>query len=64
MWIQDAIFNLMEKRMAIIVAHRLSTARYVDRIIVLNRGKIIESGTHIELLKKKGFYFKLCQWQN
>jgi len=56
--------NLMAKRMAIIVAHRLSTARYVDRIIVLNRGKIIENGTHLELLEKKGFYFKLCQLQN
>ena len=64
MWIQDAMANLMEKRMAIIVAHRLSTARYVDRIIVLNRGKIIENGTHLELLEKKGFYFKLCQLQN
>tara|TARA_B100001971_G_scaffold76458_1_gene70478 strand:- start:2079 stop:2963 length:885 start_codon:yes stop_codon:yes gene_type:complete len=64
MWIQDAMANLMEKRMAIIVAHRLSTARYVDRVIVLNMGKIIENGTHLELLEKKGFYFKLCQLQN
>lgn len=64
MWVQDAIFNLMKKRTAIIIAHRLSTARYVDRIIVLNRGKIIETGTHRELLEKKGFYFKLCQLQN
>ncbi|MFQ5484338.1 MAG: ABC transporter ATP-binding protein, partial [Desulfobacterales bacterium] len=64
MWVQDAIFNLMKKRTAIIIAHRLSTARYVDRIIVLNRGKIIETGTHRELLEKKGFYFNLRQLLN
>ncbi len=64
MWVQDAIFNLMKKRTAIIIAHRLSTARYVDRIIVLNRGRIIETGTHLELLEKKGFYFNLRQLQN
>jgi len=46
------------------VAHRLSTARHADRIIVLHKGKIIESGTHEELMAQRGFYFKLNLLQN
>jgi ATP-binding cassette subfamily B protein len=46
------------------VAHRLSTVRNADRIIVLKRGRIIETGNHIELMNQKGFYFKLHQLQN
>ncbi len=57
--IQEALFNIMEKRTSIIIAHRLSTARNADRIIVLNNGRIIETGSHEELMQKKGFYFKL-----
>jgi len=59
--IQEALFNLMANRTSIIVAHRLSTARGADRIIVLNRGRIIETGTHNELMQRQGFYFKLYQ---
>jgi ATP-binding cassette subfamily B protein len=62
--IQDALEKLMKKRTAFIVAHRLSTVRHADRIIVLNRGRIIESGTHHELMKKAGFYYQLNQLQN
>ena len=59
--IQEALFNLMANRTSIIVAHRLSTARGADKIIVLNRGQIIETGNHAELIQKKGFYFRLNQ---
>ncbi|MCP4350420.1 MAG: ABC transporter ATP-binding protein [Desulfobacterales bacterium] len=59
--IQKALVNLMHNRTGVIVAHRLSTIRNADIIIVLNRGRIIESGTHDELLKIKGFYFRLNQ---
>jgi ATP-binding cassette subfamily B protein len=62
--IQEALEKLMKKRTAFIVAHRLSTVRHADRIIVLNRGRIIESGTHHELMKKAGFYYQLNQLQN
>ncbi|QTA86927.1 ABC transporter ATP-binding protein [Desulfonema magnum] len=57
--IQEALLNLMQNRTSLIVAHRLSTTRNADKIIVLNKGEIIESGTHEELMKNKGFYFKL-----
>jgi ATP-binding cassette subfamily B multidrug efflux pump len=62
--IQEAMFNLMTNRTSIIVAHRLSTARGADKIIVLNRGKIVEVGTHLELMQNKGFYFRLNQLQS
>jgi len=62
--IQVALVNLMANRTSIVVAHRLSTARKADRIIVLNRGQIIETGTHTELMQQKGFYFRLNQLQS
>ncbi len=62
--IQEALSNLMSNRTSIVVAHRLLTARRAERIIVLNRGKIIETGTHSDLMKQKGFYFRLNQLQN
>jgi ATP-binding cassette subfamily B protein len=64
MHIQNALNNLMATRTALVVAHRLSTVRNADRIIVLNRGRIIETGTHAELMNKKGFYYQLHQLQN
>jgi ATP-binding cassette subfamily B protein len=57
--IQDALSNLLHSRTALVVAHRLSTVRYADRIIVLNQGRIIEAGTHQQLMEKEGFYFRL-----
>jgi ATP-binding cassette subfamily B protein len=57
--IQKALVNLMTGRTAIIIAHRLSTARLANQILVLNKGLIIESGTHDALMSKKGFYYML-----
>jgi ABC-type multidrug transport system fused ATPase/permease subunit len=54
----------MKQRTALVVAHRLSTVRNADRIIVLNRGRIIETGNHTALMNQRGFYFKLHQLQN
>ena len=62
--IQAALSRLMQNRTAIIVAHRLSTARNADRIIVIRGGRIAESGSHGELMEKKNFYFKLNQLQS
>jgi ATP-binding cassette subfamily B multidrug efflux pump len=64
LWIQQAMEKLMKNRTSIIIAHRLSTVRNVDRIIVLNRGRIIETGSHSELMDRKGFYYRLNQLQN
>jgi ATP-binding cassette subfamily B protein len=62
--IQEALNNLMIRRTSIVVAHRLSTIRSADNIIVVSKGRIIETGTHRKLMDKKGFYFRLNQLQN
>ncbi len=62
--IQDALWKLMEGRTAIVIAHRLSTIQKMDRIIVLEDGKIIEQGKHKELLKHNGTYAKLWAHQS
>ncbi len=61
--IQDAFEKLMKGRTSFIVAHRLSTIQNADRILVMKDGKIIEQGTHEELLAAEGFYYKLYQSQ-
>ncbi len=63
-WIQQALEKLMQDRTALVVAHRLSTVRHADRIIVMNRGRIVETGTHAELMARQGFYFQLNQLHN
>ncbi len=61
--VQQAIFALLEGRTSIVIAHRLSTILKMDRIIVLENGRIIEDGTHQKLLEKKGVYADMWQHQ-
>lgn len=61
--IQKAFNNLMRDKTTFIVAHRLSTIKNADLILVMNNGSVIETGTHNELLAKKGFYFNLYNSQ-
>ena len=61
--IQEAIEKLLVGRTAIVIAHRLSTIQNADKIIVLHKGEIRESGNHQELLAKRGIYYKLYQLQ-
>ncbi|WP_245848815.1 ABC transporter ATP-binding protein [Lentzea kentuckyensis] len=62
--VQEALWRLMEGRTAIVVAHRLSTVVRMDRLIVLDRGRIVEQGTHAELLDFDGAYAKLWRHQS
>jgi ATP-binding cassette, subfamily B, bacterial MsbA len=61
--VQDALSRLMEGRTTLIIAHRFSTIRHADRIIVLDKGAIAESGTHDELLQRGGLYQRLYEMQ-
>jgi subfamily B ATP-binding cassette protein MsbA len=61
--VQDALFNLMKNRTTLVIAHRLSTIQHADEILVLAEGRIIERGTHQELLGKGGQYKKLYDLQ-
>jgi subfamily B ATP-binding cassette protein MsbA len=61
--VQDAINNMMQNRTSIVIAHRLSTIRHADEIIVLQKGEIVERGTHDSLMQKGGYYHKLVQMQ-
>ncbi len=62
-WVQDAINQLMKDRTSIIIAHRLSTVRHADEIIVLDKGSIAERGKHEELIAQNGIYCKLVAMQ-
>ena len=61
--VQDAINKMMEHRTSIVIAHRLSTIRHADEIVVLQKGRIVERGTHDQLMQLRGFYNKLVEMQ-
>ncbi len=61
--VQKALANLMQNKTSIVIAHRLSTIRRADKIVVMERGRIIETGTHSELLEKAGIYRRLYELQ-
>ena len=61
--VQNALEKLIKERTTFIIAHRLSTVRSADKILVLEKGKIVEQGTHQELIKNKGAYFKFYSLQ-
>ncbi len=61
--IQKAMRKLMQDKTCFVIAHRLSTIQGADNILVIDRGNIVEQGTHLELMKKRGFYYKLYSAQ-
>jgi subfamily B ATP-binding cassette protein MsbA len=61
--LQNALRRISTNRTTIIIAHRLSTILHADKIIFLNDGKIVESGTHTELIAQKGMYYKMYSSQ-
>ncbi len=61
--VSDALANLMKGRTTLVIAHRLSTVRRADRIVVLEGGRIVEEGSHAELLEKNGLYRRLYEMQ-
>ena len=60
---QEALNHLMENRTTLVIAHRLSTIKNADLILVLDQGKVVERGTHTELIAQGGVYEKLIQMQ-
>jgi ATP-binding cassette subfamily B protein len=63
-YIQEGLWELMKGKTAVVIAHRLSTIKSMDRIIVLDGGKIAQQGTHDELIAKRGLYAKLWAHQS
>ena len=61
--VQEALEHLMEKRTVLVIAHRLSTIRKADKIIVIDKGKIVQAGKHEELIGQSGIYKKLYELQ-
>ena len=61
--VQAALAGLMKNRTTLVIAHRLSTIEHADKILVLDQGSIVESGTHAELLSKGGYYANLTRIQ-
>lgn len=62
--VQKALENMMKNRTSIVIAHRLSTIQNADKIVVMQKGEIVEEGKHLELLQKKGTYQKLVEMQS
>jgi ATP-binding cassette subfamily B protein len=63
-YIQEGLLKLMKNKTALVIAHRLSTIKHLDRIIVLDQGRIVQDGTHEELIRQKGLYVKLWSHQS
>ena len=61
--VQEALDNAREGRTSVVIAHRLSTIHNADMIVVIKDGQAIESGTHSDLMARKGFYYKLNEAQ-
>lgn len=62
--VQEALSNLMKNRTSVVIAHRLSTIQHADKILVMDKGRIVEQGTHNELITQKGIYNKLINMQS
>jgi ABC-type multidrug transport system fused ATPase/permease subunit len=62
--VQTALFNVMKDRTTVVIAHRLSTIQHADEIVVLIKGRIVERGTHNQLLEKNGSYKRLYEIQS
>ena len=60
---QDAINNIMKDRTTLVIAHRLSTVRHADEIVVMQKGEIVERGTHDALMDHSGIYRRLVEMQ-
>ena len=61
--VQEGLNRAMKNRTVIVIAHRLATTQEADKIVVFNKGEIIEVGKHLTLLNKKGIYKELCEKQ-
>jgi ATP-binding cassette, subfamily B, multidrug efflux pump len=61
--IQEGLERILKSRTSVVIAHRLSTVRGADRIIVMDRGQIVEEGTHVQLLHADGYYARLHEHQ-
>jgi subfamily B ATP-binding cassette protein MsbA len=61
--VQDALNNLMKNRTSIVIAHRLSTIQHADKIVVIDKGSVVETGSHSELMVKSGLYKRLIDMQ-
>ena len=61
--LQEAVKRLMEEKTSIIIAHRFSTINQADKIAVIEDGKIVEQGRHVELMKNKSYYYELFNLQ-
>jgi subfamily B ATP-binding cassette protein MsbA len=62
--VQQALENMMQNRTSVVIAHRLSTIQKADKIVVMQKGRIVEQGTHDELIAHEGTYKKLVMMQS